>query len=269
MSVSEQEIKDQIQEMQQDLEDAKAARKASARTKVIGTIIAIIVVSVFVWSLITIVTDIAAELGETDGEQMGFEKVLEESGQKAAFDQFRMQARQILAEQGSSFAERLQNDPEIRAMAVSLWEDTARPALMEAFEQHTPKLASAAEKETEALMEELRTDVAADVREQLAIMVDKQAERLMQEADITEDELDKIVENINTIAELAVEEMITERMAEQKEDWDAINASRAVILEQTPDDIDEYNPVNLLLKLLGHQLQDLEVKGDAMMLETD
>jgi hypothetical protein len=248
--------------MHRDLEDAKEARKRSKRTKVFGTILAILIVTVFVWSFITMFSNIAREIAGTDGETPGMEKILADLGQQQAVEQFQMGARRVAAEQFRETTERLQNDPEFRAMVDRIWQETVLPSLREEIQQQSPKLAAAFEKEADAWLEIMRTRVASNVQDELAMIVAEQTDRLAREADLTEAELDRAIKQINSIAQQAVEEMVAERMEDWEDELDAIEAARSTILAETPEDIAYYDPVKVLAKLVAYKLMELEVKGE-------
>jgi hypothetical protein len=271
MSVSEQEIKARVDQMQQDLDEAKQARKRSAFTKVVGTILAIIIVSVFVWSFLQMGFDIAETLGGTDEEGVtGFEQILTDIGEKQRFEQFQMRARNIVREQARQTLEEARTDPEIRQMFDNLMNDVAMPAAQQAIREHQTELAAALETQADQWIEDLRDRVEQQVETELRPIVEREVGRLLEETDLNEEEVQQVMTNIREVAQQAVEDMVAKRLEDWETEIKAIQQARSTIVAdaQMPEDIEEYNPVYVLLKLLGYKLQDLDIKSDADLQDT-
>jgi signal recognition particle GTPase len=229
------------------------------------------VAGVFVWSIWNMLQGIGTELISQDAEgTSGFQRILEKTGHMQEFERLQTDARNILRQQAAETFEEARTDPDIRAMFDNLMKDVAVPAAQQAIRQHQSELAAAFEKQSDAWMDDLRNRVENRVNERMREIVQAETNRLLAETDLSEEEAKKIVDNIRAVSQQAVQDMMEERM----EDWDteikAMKQARSTIIaeENMPEDIEEYNPVYVLLKLLGYKLQDLDVKSDADLQDT-
>ena len=253
MTVSEQDVRNQVAEMRQALQAAAESRRRAGVVKVMGTIAAIIIVVVFVLLFWNLATGVARN---PEAIKKAFEKNIQPLHLQNMASKVAMDMMPVVQKETQKLLDDLKNDQEAIDALKAMWEDIKPTIEMKVKAAAHDKVQPALEKEGKQLLAELEEKLKEHLNERFLPLVEAAQDQLAERTDLSEEKLGEIVETLKTACEKAAQAVVKEEMEKAWAVIDKIETHHEAILEMdvSGSELDEENLTGILLKLLGYRL---------------
>jgi hypothetical protein len=250
MSVSTQEVKDQIAEMRSAIDAADEARRRTGKTKLVGTAMAFCIVVMFVWAFFSLGRGIV-----TNPESI--QRPLMAELEASNFTQSLAQLPAALAEGAmphvNEFIDNVWEDEQNKATIQGFLDDHLMPSIQAKFENDVlPELSAAAKDQLSGMGEELEADLKKVLKDSIGGIAVKQKAALS--AALTPAQVDEILLTITEAAEAAAEMAVADQFKSHTESLERIADAQSEICKYEVQDADDIGLRLVILRLLGYGL---------------
>lgn len=253
MSVTEQEIKAQVADMQRALEEIDVSRRRAGVTKLVGTVAAILVVVTLVVSFVWNVRSLAERRDEF---VQAFQKRIAPMGLTGKFTDLATELGPIVQKEAQKLAKELQENEKARAQLTAMWEEDMLPILKAKAEEVRPDLEKAAESQRKLLIEALQEKLQAKINERLRVLIQEQETDIRTGTGIAEEQIDGILAMLRESSEEAAANVVKRKLKELDDVVNDIVEHQGTILARggPEEGEDEEKLMPSLLRLIGYNL---------------
>jgi hypothetical protein len=253
MTVSEQEVKDQIAEMRQALVVAQEARRRAGIIKLVGTVAGIVIVVLFVWLFIKIGLDAK---NNVDDYSAAITKRIKTAQVASKVEKIAVGAMPLVQQEGTRLLNELKDDKETWAEAQAFLNEDVLPMLEAKTKNEVfPKVQALAEAQFEGMQEDLMALLEGKFKKRVEEIAQTQATNLELGTGLNEQQIDKILGNLRTCCQDAAWEMMAERGDKVWAKIEEIKKHRDELLERfDAEDVKDVDLRDVILRILGYQI---------------
>jgi len=250
MSVSTQEVKDQIAEMRAAIETADEARRRAGKTKVIGTILAICIVVMFVWAFFSLVQGL---VNKPQSIQEPFLRELEASNFTKSLAEMPVAFIEGAVPHVNEFAEEIWADEQNKKTIQAFLDKQLMPSMRRKFENDVlPQLGKTGEEQLHILNEDLEKELKNLLADRIGKIAADQKSAL--DAALTPAQVDEIIETLTLTMEAAAEKAVEDQFKIHEESIEGIADAQAEICKYEVEGVDDVGLRLVILRLIGYGL---------------
>jgi len=266
MTVGEQEIKGQVAEMRQALQEAAEARRRAGIAKLVGTLVGVTIVVIFVllyWSLVRSIVQNPDQLRAAINTKI----VPLQLGDK--FRKVAVDSMPILQENLLKLWKDFGDDPKAKKMVAAMWEEDILPTMRSKVKNDVmPALRRALDDQREKFTEQLQEKLSAKVKDRIGAMAQKSQDTIQEGTDLTEAQLDEILKTLREAGESAAEKAVTSRLDTLQDEIEKLRDHREALLKRgSKEDREDADLVQVLLRLVAHKVLEADKTLDETSVE--